>query len=72
MDSATGNSEPLLTSVQVADWLQVKESTVNQWAKVGKLPVVKVGILNRFRRSEIEAWLASNSRPAEVAGVTES
>jgi len=71
MTDAKGNADPLLTAEQVAEWLQVSEGTVNQWAKLGKLPVVKVGVLNRFRRPEIEEWLQKNSRAVEEPAPSE-
>lgn len=63
MESQTGN-EVLWTAAQVADYLQVAERSVTNWVKAGRIPVVKVGDLNRFRKSEIDAWLDSKARPA--------
>jgi excisionase family DNA binding protein len=63
MTETTASTEPLWTAQEVAAYLQVAEGTVNQWVKLGKIPVVKVGALNRFRRSEIDAWLARNAKP---------
>lgn len=69
MADETSNAEPLWTAEEVADYLRVAETTVSQWAKIGRIPVVKVGTLNRFKKSEIDRWLASNSKPVteEVA-----
>lgn len=55
----------LMTAAELAEYLKVKPSTIETWAKNGKLPLVKVGSLNRFRRSDIDAWLAKNERPVE-------
>ena len=57
-------TDQLLTTVEVATYLQVSKGTVSQWVKTGKIPVTKVGALNRFRRSDIDAWLKDSSRPA--------
>ncbi len=57
----------LWTAEEVAGYLQVSEGTVNQWVKFGRIPVVKVGRLNRFRPADIDRWLEENARPAEEA-----
>jgi excisionase family DNA binding protein len=67
MTDQTGNADALLTADQVAEWLQVAVGTVQQWAKAGRIPVVKVGALNRFRRSDIEAWIEQRTRASEPA-----
>ena len=41
-------------------------SPVLRTLKTGKIPVTKVGALNRFRRADIDAWLKESSRPAEL------
>jgi excisionase family DNA binding protein len=61
--------DQLWTAEEVATLLQVSEGTVNQWVKSGRIPVVKVGRLNRFNRADIEAWLDENKRSAEGSGV---
>jgi excisionase family DNA binding protein len=66
-NDGSNTSESLWTVEDVAAHLKVPEGTVNQWVKVRSLPVVKVGRLNRFRRSEIDAWVAEqNTAPAET------
>lgn len=67
MAEDAASAEPLWTAGEVASYLRVTEGTINQWAKLGRIPVVKVGSLNRFRRSEIDAWLAENAKPAREA-----
>lgn len=58
MENHPGNGiVQLWTAEDVARRLQISEGTVKQWVKAGRLPVVKVGKLNRFRPSDIEAWL---------------
>jgi excisionase family DNA binding protein len=48
----------LLTVKDVSAWLQVKPSTVYVWAAEGKMPALRLGGLLRFRREDIETWLA--------------
>ncbi len=47
----------LLNSAQVAEWLNVKESTIRKWTHYGFIPHVKLGRCVRFQESEIEGWL---------------
>jgi len=66
MPEIEGNKvEPLWTEEEVAAYLRVQPSTVRTWVKSGKIPFVKAGSLNRFRRSEIEDWVESGRLPAE-------
>ena len=70
MDDQDGNQEKALwTTEEVAAYLQVSKGTVKQWVKFGRIPVTKVGSLNRFRRGDIDAWLKDSSRPAELEDV---
>ena len=47
----------LLNTAQVAEWLNVKESTIRKWVHYGYVPHVKLGRCVRFQESEIEQWL---------------
>ena len=47
----------LLNVKQLSEWLQVKPSSVYQWAADGKIPALKIQGAIRFRRDDIEAWL---------------
>lgn len=49
--------EPLLTVKQVAEYLQLKESTIYSWAQDGKIPAIKIGRTWRFRRADLDTWL---------------
>jgi excisionase family DNA binding protein len=56
----------LLTSKQVAELLQVKRTTVEDYARRGLLPSLKLGRHRRFVRSDVEAALSQlhdQSRP---------
>lgn len=48
--------EPLMTEDEVADYLRVAPSTVRKWVKLNKIPFVKAGSLNRFRREDVDRW----------------
>jgi excisionase family DNA binding protein len=48
----------LMTSAQVAELLQMKRSTVEDYARRGLLPSLKLGRHRRFVRDDVEAALA--------------
>jgi excisionase family DNA binding protein len=48
----------LLTAAQVAELLQLKRTTVDDYARRGVLPSIKLGRHRRFVRSDVEAALA--------------
>lgn len=54
----------LLTAQEVAAMLKVKVTTVRRWYREGKLRGARVGRALRFRRDEVERWLAEKF-PAE-------
>ena len=60
--------EQLMSIRDVADFLQLNQTTVYAWAQQGILPGYKLGRNWRFRPSEIEAWLEKHRR-AEGASV---
>lgn len=57
--------EQLLSIRDVAQFLQLNQTTIYAWAQQGTLPGYKLGRTWRFRPSEIEAWLEER-RNAEV------
>ena len=56
-----GDRKELLNSAQVAEWLNVKESTIRKWTHYGFIPHVKLGRCVRFQECEIERWLQERS-----------
>jgi excisionase family DNA binding protein len=48
----------LLTVGQIAELLQMKRSTVEDYARRGLLPSIKLGRHRRFVKSDVEAALA--------------
>jgi excisionase family DNA binding protein len=49
----------LLTVKDLSAWFQVKSATVYVWVAEGKIPALRLGGLIRFRREDIETWLAA-------------
>ena len=57
-----GLYDEMMTYDQVAVLLSVPKGTLYSWRSRGLIPYVRVGRrLIRFRRSELEAWLAGKS-----------
>ena len=58
----------LMSSAQVAELLQMKRTTVEDYARRGLLPSLKLGRHRRFVRSDVEAALDSLRRQRGLAG----
>lgn len=52
-------SERLLTAGEVAALLQVTRSWVYEQTRRNRMPHVRLGRYVRYRRSAVEAWIAS-------------
>ncbi|MDO9600589.1 MAG: helix-turn-helix domain-containing protein [Azoarcus sp.] len=54
----------LLTPSDVANELKVKVTTLAIWRTTGRhrLPFVKIGRAIRYRRSDLDTWLAERAR----------
>lgn len=58
----TTEPEPLLTTDQVAAWLQVPADTVRWWRKRGRGPrFVPLGRHVRYRPADVEAYLEAQA-----------
>ncbi len=60
--------DTLLTIKQVAEYLMVSEKTVYRMLDRNQLPAVRVGAQWRFRRQDIDSWLAEEVRRVEFEG----
>jgi excisionase family DNA binding protein len=49
----------VLTTAQLAEWLQVEEPTIAELAEAGELPGRRLGGEWRFAREAVLAWLAN-------------
>lgn len=69
-DFPAKQARDLLNEKSAADFLDVEPGTLSVWRSTGRwaLPFVKVGHLVRYRRADLESWLASRTR---ADGVTE-
>jgi excisionase family DNA binding protein len=58
-----------LTIEEVADYLQIKKSTLYSKVEKGEIPHYKIGHLVRFRQEEIDAWTEKfKSEPLRFKG----
>lgn len=53
--------EPVMTVKEVADYLRVNQRTVYRLAVERKMPGFKVGATWRFRRTDIDGWIAAQA-----------
>ena len=66
--------EPLLTAEQVSKILNVRVSTVYEWARMEYIPHIHLGVgrkkpLVRFSRAAVEQWLENKSKPGRTTRV---
>lgn len=57
-------SKDVLDVPEAADYLRVEESWIYKQAQYKAIPYVKVGKYLRFRRKDLDRWLAEQSVPA--------
>lgn len=61
--------EQMMTAAEVAAYLRCSISTVRRFASRGQMPHYRLGKLVRFRRGEIDNWLALHHEgevPSEI------
>jgi len=56
------DTERLWTLQDVAEYLQIKERTIYNWAQNGKIPGFKLGNTWRFKREDIDLWIEERKR----------
>jgi excisionase family DNA binding protein len=52
----------ILTVRELADYLKIAEKTAYRFVSEGKIPAFKVGAAWRFRRTEIDRWIAAQEK----------
>ena len=57
----------ILTVHEVAEYLRVNQRTVYRLAVGHKLPAFKVGATWRFRRADIDCWIAAQASAGKSA-----
>jgi excisionase family DNA binding protein len=64
MNNTTDN---IMTVKEVADYLRVNQRTVYRLAVDGRIPGFKVGANWRFKRGDIDEWIAAQLAPFVAA-----
>ena len=59
------NESEILTIKEVAEFLKVTERTIYRLAAAKQIPAFKVGGTWRFRVTDINDWIADQSKKAE-------
>ncbi|MBN1866669.1 helix-turn-helix domain-containing protein [Candidatus Sumerlaeota bacterium] len=55
-------ADKLLTTTELAEYLNVCEHTIYRWCKTGKIPHFSLNSNYRFEREEIRRWLDAKHR----------
>jgi len=59
-----GLSKTALTAIQLGEFLNISPKTIFQWAKQGRIPVLRLGLSLRFDPKATAAWLRARSTGA--------
>lgn len=51
------NNKEILTTKEVAEYLNIHPFTVNKYARDGNIPAFKIGADWRFHKKSIEKWI---------------
>jgi len=54
-------SKEILTTKEVAEYLNIHPLTVHKYAREGKIPAFKIGTDWRFHKKHIERWIKEKS-----------
>lgn len=65
--TANNSEGEILTIKDIAEYLKVTERTIYRLAAAKKIPAFKVGGTWRFRKADIDGWIAAQSKRAEEA-----
>lgn len=62
--AVVSDTQELMSRAQAAEFLGLREQTLACWATTGRyaLPYVRVGRRARYRRTDLEKWLAERTR----------
>lgn len=55
----------ILDTIEAADYLGIKKSTLYDWVVQRKIPHIKVGRLLKFRTADLDAWLQKRTKEEE-------
>ncbi|MBF0493617.1 MAG: helix-turn-helix domain-containing protein [Candidatus Omnitrophica bacterium] len=55
-------TQEVLTVEELADYLQIKTSTIYKHAQHGQIPCFKIGSAWRFKKSSIDDWIKGQEK----------
>lgn len=55
-------NDDIMTVKELADYLRIAEKTAYRFASEGKVPGFKIGSAWRFRKGEINRWIAKQEQ----------
>ena len=64
--------DSVMTVKEVADYLRVNQRTVYRLAVDGRIPGFKVGANWRFKRGDIDGWIAAQSAAVPLGGASDA
>ena len=53
--------QEVMTTKQLAEYLQLNELTIYKWVQMGEIPAIKLGRALRFKKNIIDKWLETES-----------
>lgn len=68
----SNSPDSVMTVKEVADYLRVNQRTVYRLAVDGRIPGFKVGANWRFKRGDIDEWIAAQSAAAPLGGAPDA
>jgi excisionase family DNA binding protein len=61
-------NDDILTMAELADYLKIAEKTAYRFASEGKIPGFRIGSAWRFRKGEIDRWIAEQEQKQKQVG----
>lgn len=55
------SADEIMTAKEVAEYLKIAEKTAYRFATEGKIPGFRVGAAWRFKKSQIDEWIAKQN-----------
>ena len=62
-------NDDIMTVKELADYLKIAEKTAYRFASEGKVPGFKVGSAWRFKKTEVDAWIISQTNSKKESDV---
>ena len=64
MTATTTTTPELLAVPEASEYLNVSERFIRRMVSEGRVPIVKLGKLVRFRRADLDTYIAASTREA--------